>query len=59
MNRRRWPQNSIAAVIRIIASVFRELPYVGRRLIFGDRYYTSLPLAQHLRTMGFNYLVTM
>ncbi|KAG3125325.1 hypothetical protein PC116_g20586 [Phytophthora cactorum] len=48
-----------AAVIRNIASVFRGPSYEGRRLIIGDRYYTSIPLAQQLRTVGFNYVGTM
>ncbi|KAG3095738.1 hypothetical protein PI125_g16191 [Phytophthora idaei] len=48
-----------AAVIRNIASVFRGSSYEGRRVIIGDRYYTYIPLAQQLRTMGFNYMGTM
>lgn len=52
-------KNGPAAVIRNIACVFRGLPYEGRRLVVGDRYYTSIPLVQQLRTMGFNYVGTM
>ncbi|KAJ8569568.1 hypothetical protein ON010_g5693 [Phytophthora cinnamomi] len=52
-------KNGPTAVIRNIACVFRGLPYEGRRLIIGDRYYTSIPLVQPLRTMGFNYVGTM
>lgn len=48
-----------AAVIRNIASVFRGLPYQGRRLVVADRFYTSVPLAQQLRTMGFNFVGTI
>ncbi|OWY90742.1 hypothetical protein PHMEG_00040989 [Phytophthora megakarya] len=52
-------KNGPASVIRNIACVFRGLPYEGRRLVIGDRFYTSIPLAQHLRTMGFNYVGTI
>ncbi|POM63002.1 hypothetical protein PHPALM_27782 [Phytophthora palmivora] len=52
-------KNGPAAVIRNIACVFRGLPYEGRRLIIADRYYTSIPLAQQLRTMGFKFVGTI
>ncbi|OWZ04958.1 hypothetical protein PHMEG_00023044 [Phytophthora megakarya] len=52
-------KNGPAAVIRNIACAFRGLPYQGRRLVVADRYYTSIPLAQQLRTMGFNYVGTV
>ncbi|ETN22011.1 hypothetical protein PPTG_20871 [Phytophthora nicotianae INRA-310] len=52
-------KNGLTAVVRNIACVFRGLPYEGRRLVVGDRYYSSIPLAQQLRTMGFNYVGTM
>ncbi|EGZ06818.1 hypothetical protein PHYSODRAFT_375161, partial [Phytophthora sojae] len=52
-------KNGPAAVIRNIACVFRGLPYEGRRLVIADSYYTSIPLAQQLRTMGFNYVGTI
>jgi hypothetical protein len=45
-----------AAVVRNVACVFRGLPYSGRRVVISDRFYTSIPLAQQLRTMGFNFV---
>lgn len=48
-----------AAVIRNIAAVFRGVPYAGRRLIIADRFYTSITLAQQLRTMGFHFVGTI
>ncbi|KAJ8540743.1 hypothetical protein ON010_g12484 [Phytophthora cinnamomi] len=37
----------------------RLCAYEGRLLIVTDRYYTSVPLAQQLRTMGFNFCGTI
>ena len=48
-----------AAAIRNIACVFRGQKYQGRRLLVTDRYYTSIPMIQQLRTMGFNFVGTM
>ncbi|GMG17466.1 unnamed protein product [Phytophthora fragariaefolia] len=48
-----------AAVVRNIACVFRGLSYQGRRLVVTDRFYTSIQLAQQLRTMGFNFCGTI
>ncbi|KAJ8556662.1 hypothetical protein ON010_g9305 [Phytophthora cinnamomi] len=48
-----------AAVILDIACVFRGQAYEGRLLVVTDRYYTSIPLAQQLRTMGFNFYGTI
>lgn len=48
-----------AAVIRNLALVFRGNKYRGRRLVVTDRFYTSIPLAQQLRTMGFNFCGTI
>ncbi|OWZ02408.1 hypothetical protein PHMEG_00026043 [Phytophthora megakarya] len=48
-----------AAVVRNVPSVFRGMPYEGRRLVTTDRFYTSIPLAQQLRTMGFNFVGTI
>ena len=48
-----------AAVIRNMACVFRGERYQGRRTIVTDRFYTSVPLAQQLRTMGFNFVGTI
>ena len=48
-----------AAVIRNIACVFRGQPYQGRRLVVVDRFYTSIPMQQQLRTMGFNCVGTI
>ena len=48
-----------AAVIRNIACTFRGLPYRGRRLVVVDRFYTSIPMIQQLRTMGFNCVGTI
>jgi hypothetical protein len=48
-----------AAVIRNIAATFRDSQYKGRRLVFTDRFYTSIPMAQQLRTMGFNFCGTI
>jgi len=47
-----------AAVVRNVACVFRGLPYSGRRVVIADRFYTSIALAQQLRTMGFNFVGT-
>ena len=48
-----------AAVIRNVSAVFRGCPYEGRRLIVTDRFYTSIPMVQQLRTMGFNFCGTI
>ena len=46
-------------MIRNIAHVFRGMPYQGRRLVVTDRFYTSIPMAQQLRSMGFTFVGTM
>lgn len=48
-----------SAAIRNVASVFRGEEYEGRRLLITDRFYTSVPMVQQLRTMGFNFVGTM
>ena len=48
-----------AACIRNIAIAFRGVPYKGRRLVVTDRFYTSIPMVQQLRTMGFNFCGTI
>jgi hypothetical protein len=48
-----------AAVIRNVAQVFRGMDYQGRRLIVTDRFYTSIPMVQQLRTMGFTFIGTI
>jgi hypothetical protein len=48
-----------AAVIRNIACVFRGSQYQGRRLLVTDRFYTSIPMVQQLRTMGFDFVGTI
>lgn len=48
-----------AAAIRNIACVFRGVQYQGRRLLITDRFYTSIPMIQQLRTMGFHFVGTM
>ena len=48
-----------AACIRNIACTFRGSAYQGRRLVVTDRFYTSIPMVQQLRTMGFNFVGTI
>jgi hypothetical protein len=48
-----------AAVIRNIAACFRGTEYQGRRLIVTDRFYTSIPMCQQLRSMGFTFVGTI
>jgi hypothetical protein len=48
-----------AAAIRNVAAVFRGEEYLGRRLLVTDRYYTSIPMVQQLRCMGFNFVGTI
>ena len=48
-----------AAAVRNVAAVFRGENYQGRRLLVTDNYYTSIPMAQQLRTMGFNFVGTI
>lgn len=48
-----------AAAIRNVACVFRGEMYQGRRLLITDRYYTSITMAQQLRTMGFHFVGTI
>ena len=48
-----------AAAIRNIACVFRGETYQGRRMLITDRYYTSVPMVQQLRTMGFDFVGTI
>lgn len=50
--------NGPAAVIRNLDALFGKKKYEGRRLVVTDRYYTSVPLAQQLRTMGFTFCGT-
>ena len=48
-----------AAAIRNVACVFRGEMYQGRRLLITDRFYTSITMAQQLRTMGFHFVGTI
>ncbi|RAW30027.1 hypothetical protein PC110_g13614 [Phytophthora cactorum] len=48
-----------AAVIRNLSIIFDGETYRGRRLVVSDRFYTSIPLAQQLRTLGFHFCGTI